>query len=402
MNQDQLDYVVFKLWKTLSSFAANGPSFYQSQNQNQNLNPASQLNQFGINPSSYPFPLSDIPTQAPPPQLPHPSSVNPCLQPFQSFTSKSTSPFQSGSPLSDSTFQTPILPELGFLNSSPTDQTLQAAKLDSISDLQLDSYVNNLLIPTNSLKNIPSPFPLHQHQQQQQPLTPPFDIDLLLKSVQDTSSFSSPASTTTSNVPNPGPGQPAPDASSLPLPLPLAQSDVETNTTTSASFTQTQTPEVITPPQEQKKRKARSPKSDSKVTEIKQKYDNDFLSSLPPELALKRKRARSAKQTALIQKLLDSTNNPDSQSASSISLESQEGPVKRHRNTDAARRSRLRKALRMETLEQKVVVLQAENDSLREQIKDFVQQKARFEQLEANFKKEIAEITAKLNFSLPN
>jgi len=82
------------------------------------------------------------------------------------------------------------------------------------------------------------------------------------------------------------------------------------------------------------------------------KRELDLCESLPPEIALKRRRKPTNRARKLPEPAVNETNNDDPQAE------------KRRKNTDAARRSRLRKTLRMDLLEERVAVLEAENTQL--------------------------------------
>ncbi|KAJ1971001.1 hypothetical protein H4R34_005881 [Dimargaris verticillata] len=122
--------------------------------------------------------------------------------------------------------------------------------------------------------------------------------------------------------------------------------------------------------------------------EVRRKRQNEFLSSLPPEIALKRRRMAPSKKgkltpTALAAQTKEST--PEAQS------DDQVDPValKRQKNTDAARRSRMRKMLRIETLETRVVELETENTSLQTKVSYLEAEKESSRATEANLLEKI-------------
>jgi hypothetical protein len=84
------------------------------------------------------------------------------------------------------------------------------------------------------------------------------------------------------------------------------------------------------------------------------KCEHDFLNSLPPSIALKRRRVNAKK--AKVSPCEEKTDGSDQQLDPTS--------LKRKKNTDAARRSRLRKTLRMEVYEQRVTELEGENARL--------------------------------------
>jgi len=82
------------------------------------------------------------------------------------------------------------------------------------------------------------------------------------------------------------------------------------------------------------------------------KREFDFIESLPPEIALKRRRqpAKRVMKLPAPEPAEPETDDPTVE--------------KRRKNTDAARRSRLRKTLRMDSLEERVSSLEADNAKL--------------------------------------
>ncbi|KAJ2499962.1 hypothetical protein IWW47_003290 [Coemansia sp. RSA 2052] len=122
---------------------------------------------------------------------------------------------------------------------------------------------------------------------------------------------------------------------------------------------------------------------DPEAEELRKKRDSEFLASLPPQLALKRRRTSNMKQKEKILAELLCDEQPaapkkikaeapaavpaaDDCEASDCEEEagSDAAAMKRKKNTDAARRSRMRKILRIETLEGRVSELEAENARL--------------------------------------
>ncbi|OMJ20354.1 hypothetical protein AYI69_g6249 [Smittium culicis] len=144
---------------------------------------------------------------------------------------------------------------------------------------------------------------------------------------------------------------------------------------------------------------------DTVTDKQRERCDKRFLDSLPPQLALKRKRPRSSKQTSDIDKLKACTTilEPSvSPTASSCDTEFPVGDSKRNKNTDAARRSRLRKALKLDALESQVVNLELENSTLKEQIKNFESEKKKFSEREELLKEHIKSMNLLLMSALAN
>ncbi|KAJ1961431.1 hypothetical protein GGI12_003255 [Dipsacomyces acuminosporus] len=137
------------------------------------------------------------------------------------------------------------------------------------------------------------------------------------------------------------------------------------------------------------------PSPDVELDESRKRRDTEFLASLPPQLALKRRRTSNMKQKEKILAELLSTDSAASPAAisstaspaikkaspaakkasksapadASADATSEDGSLdaaalKRRKNTDAARRSRMRKILRIETLEGRVTDLESENSRL--------------------------------------
>ncbi|OMJ21104.1 hypothetical protein AYI70_g3669 [Smittium culicis] len=144
---------------------------------------------------------------------------------------------------------------------------------------------------------------------------------------------------------------------------------------------------------------------DSVTDKQRERCDKRFLDSLPPQLALKRKRPRSFKQTSDIEKFKACTTilEPSvSPAASSCDADFPVGDSKRNKNTDAARRSRLRKALKLDALESQVVNLELENSTLKEQIKNFESEKKKFSEREELLKEHIKSMNLLLMSALAN
>ncbi|KAJ1928611.1 hypothetical protein IWQ60_001905 [Tieghemiomyces parasiticus] len=98
------------------------------------------------------------------------------------------------------------------------------------------------------------------------------------------------------------------------------------------------------------------------------KRQHDFLESLPPEIALKRRRTVVPKTPILANggaaALTAATKTAKKDSEVNPSDPEDPAALKRQKNTDAARRSRMRKLLRVETLESRVADLETENTAL--------------------------------------
>ncbi|KAJ2662168.1 hypothetical protein IW148_003057 [Coemansia sp. RSA 1199] len=121
--------------------------------------------------------------------------------------------------------------------------------------------------------------------------------------------------------------------------------------------------------------------------EQRKRRDCEFLDSLPPQLKLKRRRTSNTKQK---EKILAELLQPVSPSAAVVTAPMKSAAaakpaseedelsgdedgldaaaLKRKKNTDAARRSRMRKILRIETLEGRVSDLETENAQLLQRI----------------------------------
>ncbi|OMH84205.1 Cross-pathway control protein 1, partial [Zancudomyces culisetae] len=128
--------------------------------------------------------------------------------------------------------------------------------------------------------------------------------------------------------------------------------------------------------------------------------DSRFNSSLPPQLALKRKRARSTKYLCALKEMIDS--DASQKTSPDASKPGKEDPkvspenvqTTRNKNTDAARRSRLRKALRLDSLEKQVVTLEAENTKLRDELKVYESEKSKFAEREELLRDHIRSMNA--------
>ncbi|KAJ2161908.1 hypothetical protein GGF46_001099 [Coemansia sp. RSA 552] len=121
--------------------------------------------------------------------------------------------------------------------------------------------------------------------------------------------------------------------------------------------------------------------------DARKRRDAEFLESLPPQLRLKRRRTSNTKQK---EKILAELMQPEAPAAAAKPRAVRKAPVraepaaqvaapssddaesaaahKRQKNTDAARRSRMRKILRIETLEGRVSELESENARLARRI----------------------------------
>ncbi|KAJ2699373.1 hypothetical protein H4218_002679 [Coemansia sp. IMI 209128] len=138
--------------------------------------------------------------------------------------------------------------------------------------------------------------------------------------------------------------------------------------------------------------------SDPEAEELRKKRDSEFLASLPPQLALKRRRTSNMKQKEkILAELLSDEQTAavaaapaarkiavpkkvkaefvapaeppalvvdDCEASDCEETGSDAAALKRKKNTDAARRSRMRKILRIETLEGRVSELETENARL--------------------------------------
>ncbi|KAJ2003181.1 hypothetical protein GGI04_003061 [Coemansia thaxteri] len=149
---------------------------------------------------------------------------------------------------------------------------------------------------------------------------------------------------------------------------------------------------------------------DPEAEEQRKKRDSEFLASLPPQLALKRRRTSNMKQKEKILAELLGDELPTTPDAAATTKEpaarkiavprktkaaaadeladdchasdcdendgSDVAALKRKKNTDAARRSRMRKILRIETLEGRVSELESENARLAQLVASLEAEKA--------------------------
>ncbi|KAJ2340051.1 hypothetical protein GGF43_006498, partial [Coemansia sp. RSA 2618] len=138
----------------------------------------------------------------------------------------------------------------------------------------------------------------------------------------------------------------------------------------------------------------------AEAEEQRKRRDCEFLESLPPQLKLKRRRTSNTKAK---EKILAELLQPASPAAAVVAtpmksaaakktakpaLDEDEheqtgddegldaAALKRKKNTDAARRSRMRKILRIETLEGRVSDLETENAQLMQRIAQLEAEKA--------------------------
>ncbi|KAJ1797153.1 hypothetical protein LPJ59_003314 [Coemansia sp. RSA 2399] len=126
--------------------------------------------------------------------------------------------------------------------------------------------------------------------------------------------------------------------------------------------------------------------------EQRKRRDTEFLASLPQQLALKRRRTSNTKQKErILAELMGEGPGSELQSpepdvdlcddmiadadADEQSLDAV-AALKRKKNTDAARRSRMRKILRIETLETRVSELETENSNLSQLVADMEAERA--------------------------
>ncbi|KAJ2616949.1 hypothetical protein H4S08_000547 [Coemansia sp. RSA 1365] len=137
--------------------------------------------------------------------------------------------------------------------------------------------------------------------------------------------------------------------------------------------------------------------------EQRRRRDSEFHASLPPQLALKRRRTSNTKHkekilaeilgssadTTAISKTAAPTikkpapvkkGKPIATIAAAVAIDADETidatALKRQKNTDAARRSRMRKILRIETLEGRVSELETENTRLADMVAKLEAEKA--------------------------
>ncbi|OLY78336.1 hypothetical protein AYI68_g7616 [Smittium mucronatum] len=361
MNQDQLDYVVFKLWKALSSSPASSvpprqqPQYMDSGAFNYHSAaakaPFSDVPQFSENLSFDFSGLSYRPDAAP---------INPSCPNFMNsnlFSGVYSNPVPTANP---------VLP--------PIDKSsLVGSDYPSNLDFLIDSIMSS-----SSSSPIDSVSPCVSAQQ----------CDSFIKSSSDKpfDRFES--------IPHNSVGS---------VSSPVSSASTKCSPSISSSFGDVSLASTSPSPNENELPSDISQTQRKDPVNIRKRCDNDFLASLPPQLALKRRRARSAKQTAIIEELLNSTSNGGQVNDSALvssELAPQLDTVKRHRNTDAARRSRLRKALRMETLEKQVVELELENSKLRDCISSHEAAKLEFLERELSLKQQIRDMTLLLEKSI--
>ncbi|KAJ2726688.1 hypothetical protein GGI07_000411 [Coemansia sp. Benny D115] len=161
--------------------------------------------------------------------------------------------------------------------------------------------------------------------------------------------------------------------------------------------------------------------ADADAEEQRKRRDTEFLASLPPQLALKRRRTSNTKQKEkILAELLGDESaaavaavateplasvpavaaapakkaEPAAALAEADEEEGDEGldaaALKRKKNTDAARRSRMRKILRIETLEGRVSELETENSKLAQMLAAVEAEKAAMAQRLAQMEKTAA------------
>ncbi|KAJ2786396.1 hypothetical protein GGI15_001568 [Coemansia interrupta] len=149
---------------------------------------------------------------------------------------------------------------------------------------------------------------------------------------------------------------------------------------------------------------------DAEAEELRKRRDTEFLASLPPQLALKRRRTSNTKQKEkILAEIMSEAGAPPTKKAATTAAKkavaaplpvavpapaavvhadaaadeehADDEPVdaaalKRRKNTDAARRSRMRKILRIETLEGRVSELETENNKLSQMVAALEAEKA--------------------------
>ncbi|KAJ1920652.1 hypothetical protein H4219_001211 [Mycoemilia scoparia] len=166
-----------------------------------------------------------------------------------------------------------------------------------------------------------------------------------------------------------------------------------------------------------------SPSTHTLKAEVARKRrDSEFLASLPPQLALKRRRTGNNKHKDKILAELMTTDEPspkmptevaaptpvevakpikaDDSEQTEPSSDKSVDPIalKRQKNTDAARRSRMRKILRIETLETRVTELETENISLTTQVKILESEKSSSQQRESDLAERIRQLEKQIEF----
>ncbi|KAI7834355.1 hypothetical protein BX661DRAFT_196090 [Kickxella alabastrina] len=177
--------------------------------------------------------------------------------------------------------------------------------------------------------------------------------------------------------------------------------------------------------------------SDPEAEELRKRRDTEFLASLPPQLALKRRRTSNMKQKEKIlaelmcdvpaavavpaapatKKAAPSATKKAAAAAAALvcvkaevdaEIDADEAEddddnvdaaaLKRKKNTDAARRSRMRKILRIETLEGRVSELETENTKLAQMVAALESEKAAMAQRMAQM--ENSQLSAAASFAL--
>ncbi|KAJ2357633.1 hypothetical protein H4R23_006258 [Coemansia sp. Cherry 401B] len=140
--------------------------------------------------------------------------------------------------------------------------------------------------------------------------------------------------------------------------------------------------------------------ADAEADQQRKRRDCEFLESLPPQLRLKRRRTSNSRQKekilaellqpaapamAVASAPMGGAARPKPEHAAAAAEDSEPSAdcesldaaaLKRKKNTDAARRSRMRKILRIETLEGRVSELETENTRLAQKIAQLEAEKA--------------------------
>ncbi|KAJ1888108.1 hypothetical protein LPJ66_008740, partial [Kickxella alabastrina] len=174
---------------------------------------------------------------------------------------------------------------------------------------------------------------------------------------------------------------------------------------------------------------------DPEAEELRKRRDTEFLASLPPQLALKRRRTSNMKQkekilaelmcdapaaaavpaapatkkaapsatkkaatAALVCVKAEIDAEIDADEAEDDDDNVDAAALKRKKNTDAARRSRMRKILRIETLEGRVSELETENTKLAQMVAALESEKAAMAQRMAQM--ENSQLSAAASFAL--
>ncbi|KAI8319841.1 hypothetical protein GQ54DRAFT_22451 [Martensiomyces pterosporus] len=168
--------------------------------------------------------------------------------------------------------------------------------------------------------------------------------------------------------------------------------------------------------------------ADPELDESRKRRDTEFLASLPPQLALKRRRTSNMKQKEkiLAEILSDGkaagADSPSIKKASAAKKATKEtaaavaaaaaavhskvesdsaedssadaAALKRKKNTDAARRSRMRKILRIETLEGRVSELETENTKLAQMVAALEAEKAAVAQRLTQYEAQLSAVSS--------